>query len=168
MTRSVNRRSWILGCGTMLAMAWSLRGERAVAEEVFPLLSEEEVAVFRQNPLSDADVDTRSVSFTEEAGPVIQVASPRGSTLKSPVNFDVRIKPKNGVAVAMSSLKVEYKLGPFWTDITSRLASHGAVVGTRLKARGAQLPKGKHLIRLTILDVKGQRTRALAAFVVVG
>ncbi len=168
MTYSVNRRVWVAGWGAALALAWTQGGGHAFADEAFVLLTDEEMDLFRQNPLLDDGADTRALSFSENAGPMIQVASPTGSTLKSPVNFDVRIKPKGGVAVAMSSLKVEYKLGPFWTDITSRLAGHGAVVGTRLKANGAKLPKGKHKVQLTVLDVNGRRTRAVAAFAVVG
>jgi hypothetical protein len=168
MTFSVNRRGLVAGCGAAVALAWSQGGVRAFADEAFLLLTDEEMELFKQKPLQDDDVDTRALSFAESAGPIIQVASPTGSTLKSPVNFDVRIKPKNGVPVAMSSLKVEYKLGPFWTDITGRLAGHGSVIGTRLKANGAKLPKGKHKVQLTVLDVDGRRTRAVAAFAVVG
>lgn len=168
MTISLSRRSWIVWCGAAFAFAWTQRGEPVAAEETFLLLTDEELGVFEQNPIADDGAETRALSFAENAGPIIQVSSPTGSTLKSPVNFDVRIKPKNGVPVAMSSLKVEYKLGPFWTDITSRLAGHGSVVGTRLKARGAKLPKGKHRVQVTVLDVKGRRTRAVAAFAVVG
>lgn len=168
MTFSVNRRIWVAGGGAALALALTRGGGQAFADETFSLLTDEEMDLFRQNPLSDNEVDTRALSFAENAGPIIQMASPTGSTLKSPVSFDVRIKPKGGVPVAMSSLKVEYKLGPFWTDITGRLAGHGSVVGTRLKAKGAKLPLGKHKVQLTILDVNGRRTRAVATFAVVG
>lgn len=167
MTISINRRSWIAWCGAALAVAWTQRGEPALADKTFSLLTDDEVGVFEKDPLPDDGAETRGLSFAENAGPIIQVSSPTGSTLKSPVNFDVRIKPKGGVAVAMSSLKVEYKLGPFWTDITGRLAGHGSVVGTRLKARGAKLPIGNHRVQLTVLDVNGRRTRAVAAFTVV-
>ena len=168
MTYSVNRRSCIAGGAAAFALALALGVEQSYADDTFLLLTDEETNIFTKNPIADDGLDTRGLSYAEKAGPIIQVASPKGSTLKSPVNFDVRIKPKDGVAVAMSSLKVEYKLGPFWTDITGRLAGHGTVVGTRLKARGAKLPKGKHQVRLTVLDVDGRRTRAVAAFAVVG
>lgn len=168
MTFSVTRRSWVAGCSAAIALALTRPGGQAFADEMFSLLTDEELDLFRKNPLSDDESDTRALTFAENAGPIIQMASPTGLTLKSPVSFDVRIKPKDGVPVAMSSLKVEYKLGPFWTDITGRLAGHGSVVGTRLKAKGAKLPLGKHKVQLTILDVDGRRTRAVATFAVIG
>jgi hypothetical protein len=134
----------------------------------FSLLTEEETIAYKQYPIADDEgSDTRSLKLTVNDGPTIEVASPSGFTLRSPVNFDIRIKPRGAVPVSMSSLKIEYRLGPIWTDITARLAGHGAVIGTQLKARGADLPVGNHRVRLTVLDTAGKKTSAVLSFAVV-
>lgn len=135
--------------------------------ETFALLTETELEMFeRHSTTDDAAAKTRNLKLAINDGPSILVASPSGFQLKSPVNFDVRIKPKDGVPVVMSTLKVEYRLGLIWANITGRLLGHGSVIGTQLKANGAELPNGKHKVRLTVSDADGRKTRVEVSFAV--
>ena len=135
--------------------------------DTFALLTETEHEMFERHPAADGDAAiSRNLKLTVNDGPSILVASPSGFQLKSPVNFDVRIKPKNGVPVVMSTFKVEYRLGLIWANITGRLLGHGSVIGTQLKANGAELPNGKHKVRITVSDADGRKTRVEVSFAV--
>ena len=159
----LNQRS-----GTMIALflAGSMVSFPAQSEETFQLLNEQELQMRIENPETDEANSTRALSLLKNNGPTIRVASPKGYSLKSPVNFDIQIKPRGGVAVKMASLKIEYKIGGFWANITRRIAGRASIKGSRLRARGAKLPTGKHSVRLSIKDAKGRITTALVTFAV--
>ncbi|WP_146345528.1 hypothetical protein [Falsiphaeobacter marinintestinus] len=151
-----------------LALAFSLGSAPALAGANFPLLTPDETTAYMNAPQPDDDLaEDRAIAMVRADGPGIRVAAPSGFKLRSPVNFDIRIQPKDGIPVVMSSLKIEYRLGPIWTDVTGRLAGHGSVIGTQLKANGADLPLGKHQIRLTVTDSENRKTQAVVKFAVV-
>ena len=58
----------------------------------------------------------------------------------------------------MSTLTLEYDLGFFWKDITSRLADHAEITENRIISRGAELPAGDHHLRMSISDLAGKTT----------
>ena len=134
------------------------------AQETFSLLNDAELAFRKLLNRSEKTPITRSISILKSGGPRIKVSSPRGFSLRSPVNFDIRIRPRGGVAVKMSTLKIEYKLGGFWANVTNRITRRAKIRGTTLRARGVKLPTGKHIVRLSIMDVRGRRTSALVTF----
>lgn len=138
-----------------------------LAADSFSLLTDDETAAFETFEASGQEFATRSLTLAANAGPKIAVSAPTGFTLKSPVNFDININPKDGIPVAMNTLRVEYRIGPLWTDVTRRLAGHGSVSGTRLLANGADLPKGKHQIRVTVQDQQKRVTQIVVKFSVV-
>ncbi len=152
----------IIGAG--LLISGTLGSVSANAQETFSLLNDTELAFRKLLNLSDQAPKTRSISILKSGGPSIKVSSPRGFSLKSPVNFDIRIKPRGGVAVKMSTLKIEYKLGSVWANVTSRITRRARIRGSTLRARGVKLPSGNHTVRLTIRDIKSRRTSALVTF----
>jgi len=110
---------------------------------------------------------TRSIALRRADGPGIDVTSPSGFALRSPIDFDVRFRPRDGVDVDMGSIRIDYRLGPIWANVTNRLARHASVTQNRLQATGAELPAGDHLIRLRIRDARQRETLALISFTVV-
>jgi len=130
----------------------------------FALLTEAEVIKRESLPLS-AD---RAILVKSSDGPAIKVNAPQGFSLNSPVDFDIRVEPRNGVAVDMASITIEYKLGPAWVNLTRRVMKHASIQGTRLYARGADLPPGPHALRVSIRDMNQRLTRATVKFTVKG
>ncbi len=111
--------------------------------------------------------ETRSIALRRAEGPGIDVSSPSGFALRSPIDFDVRFRPRDGVDVDMGSIRIDYRLGPIWANVTNRLARHASITQNRLQATGAELPAGDHLIRLRVRDARQRETLALISFTVV-
>lgn len=126
----------------------------------FYLLTPAEAAQFAALP----DINTRGLRVTRSDGPDIRFASPNGDTLTSPVNIDVSLAARDGVAVDMKSILIEYKIGPAWINVTGRIMKQASVKGTRLYARGADLPSGRHMMRLTVNDSQARTTQAVVSF----
>jgi len=136
-------------------------GIPALAQDSFALLTPEETATWVS--FSQA---TRGISLIRSDGPKIKVNAPSGFALASPVTFDIEILPRDGVAPEISTLKIEYSLGPVWTDVTKRIRKHATMSGSRFQAPGAELPAGKHRLRLSIADAQGRVTAADIQFTV--
>lgn len=130
----------------------------------FDLLTEAEVIRRQSLP----GTPERAISVKTADGPAIRVAAPQGFALVSPVDFDIRVEPRDGVAVDMASITIEYRLGPAWVNLTRRVMKHASVRGTRLTARGADLPAGSHALRVSVRDVDRRLTRAMVKFTVKG
>jgi hypothetical protein len=133
------------------------------AEDSFALLTPENL--FDREHSATAEV-TRSMSLIANSGPQIRVAAPNGFALTSPVDFDIRIEPRDNVPVAMQSLRIDYRIGPLWKDVTARVARHGRISGNRLQATGAELPSGRHTLRLTVSDAEARETVAIVKIAV--
>ena len=159
-------RTPILVLCTILAIAGGVAGWMYSAGwfagqgGTFALLNDRELEQYRQNPPQAY----RELIVTKTSGPTISVASPSGFALKSPVDFDIRVKPRGGVAVDMGSLRIEYKLGPIWVNLTRRVMREARINGLRFSARGAELPPGNHALRLTVRDTLQRTTQALVKF----
>ncbi len=138
--------------------AWTLYGDRSDAG--FALLNDDEIARYLANPPQK----TRSLMVTKSSGPLIKVTSPSGFALSSPVDFDIRVEPRGGVDVDMKSLRIEYKLGPIWVNLTRRVMREAKIKGLRFSARGAELPAGNHSLRLTVRDKDARTTQAMVNF----
>jgi len=162
-------RSWIfliVGAGAAIALA-------AVAmqpnqPEQFALLTQGETSA-KAAALDDQGDDgqlTRSMRVTSSSGPAIKVSAPSGYALSSPVDFDIRIEPRNGVKVDMKSIRIEYKIGPTWINVTRRIMKYANIKGSRLYAKGAELPAGKHAMRVSVRDANAQVTKATVSFTV--
>ena len=103
----------------VLAAACATVGALALrpAPPRFALLTEAEVIRRETLPASTE----RSISVKSSNGPAIRVNAPQGFSLVSPVDFDIRVEPRDGVAVDMASITIEYKLGPAWVNLTRRV-----------------------------------------------
>ena len=149
----------------LVAGAMTLPATPAMSGETFALLTDGEARLTRLGG-AERPARTRALEPVKHDGPEIRIHAPRGFDLDSPVDFDVEIVPKDGVEPDMASLKIEYRIGPFWTDVTDRLRQNARMSGMRMLAPGAQLPEGDHLLRLTIGDREGRITVARLSFTV--
>lgn len=111
---------------------------------------------------------TRRLTTVTADGPDLLIHAPQGSTIAPPVTFDVEFRGRDGVAPVMGSLRIDYDMGLFWQDVTQRLLSHATVEGTRLRAAGARLPPGRHVLRIAIMDKSRRRTVSVLDLTVAG
>lgn len=148
----LTRRTLLSGFLASSAITAAVPVAQAARRPGFPLLTPEEAATRRAEPL------TRGLRAVKNDGPGIQVAAPQGDRLTSPINFDVTFTPRNGATPDLRSLRIEYKFGPFWKDITAPVLQAARIQGTRLRAAGAELPEGRHVIRMRIKDSMGRET----------
>lgn len=151
------------------AAAWYLsKSQTAPASQIAPvsqtfaLLSPADLAALKDAP--EPPPPNRGLDITKTDGPLIRVASPSGATLASPVNFDIQIEPNGGVPVDMSSIRIEYKIGPVWVNVTRTIMKYATIKGSRLSAKGAELPAGSHLLRVSVADNNARQTRATVRF----
>lgn len=159
-------RSAIIVVGTTAAIAvgaavWIATTNFDHRQADYALLTPDETAQW-----AGAQEAVRGLSLTQANGPAIKVNAPAGFSLVSPVSFDIEVQPRDGVAPDMNSLKIEYYLNPLWINVTRRIMAQAKMTGTHMKATGAELPVGKHLMRLTIKDARGRVTSADLDFVV--
>lgn len=143
-------------------MYWGLLAPNA-RQSSFALLDADQVSRHQLDAAVDQGKE-RALSVTIKDGPSINVSAPSGDNLSSTVDFEILLRPKDGFAVDMDSLKIEYKLGPAWVNLTRRIMKQASVSGTRFSARGAELPPGNHSLRLSVQDINGRNTEARVSF----
>lgn len=163
---AVSRTSlrWVaIGLAVVAIAAAGWRYQSNLSKQAFYLLTPAEVA---ERAGFEEDPSTRGFKLTRAEGPKISFASPNRDVLASPVNIDVNISPRDGVPVDMKSIRIDYKMGPGWINVTRRIMKHASVSGSRLYAKSAELPAGRHTMRLTINDSSKRQTQALVSFVV--
>ena len=130
--------------------------------EGYTLLTAEEYAERTERP------PTRSIKRLASEGPEIIVHAPeKAQSLFSPLDFDLEFRAREAEP-DFTTLKVEYDLGFFWKDVTSRMADHAEISDNRLVSRGAELPEGDHHLRLSISDTAGKTTATEFAFTIAG
>lgn len=134
---------------------------QAAAKTVgFDLLTPGEVALRRDR------APARDLIALQNDGPEIRSYAPQGFGRASPVYFDVEILLRNGVAVDLASIKIAYRFGPIWTDVTGQLRNNAQMNGLCLLVLGAKLRSGRHTLCLTITDRDGRITEARLSFTV--
>jgi hypothetical protein len=106
---------------------------------------------------------SRSRSFAPESGPRIVMQSPQVQKTsdgylietETPTDFLIRFE-ETGAPVDMDSLKVEARKGIFSKSLTATLRPY--VRGTMLQAERVQIPRGRFLITMEIVDRNGAKT----------
>lgn len=155
----------LMFCGALAAGAyWMWGNDTSNAGLTFALLSPDEIGEMDPAEPATQAQKQRALKVTNASGPGITVAAPAGFMLTSPVDFDIRLEPRDGVAVDMKSLRIDYRLGPVWVNLTGRIMKEATIKGSRLMARGAELPPGNHILRLTAQDAQLRTTRATVTF----
>jgi hypothetical protein len=91
-------------------------------------------------------------------GPVITVVNPDAkSTVKAPVDIDVRFEPGPDAKILLDTLRIRY--GLIGLDVTDRIRKAATVTEQGIRAPGANLPSGSHSMTVEIADSSGRRTK---------
>lgn len=92
------------------------------------------------------------IGAESDLGPKIEVLKPtNGGSAPPPVEVDIKFVPKMS-PVDPSSLKV-HVVKFINIDITDRVRAHASAEGIHVP--GAQIPSGKHTVRISIADKDG-------------
>jgi hypothetical protein len=124
------------------------------AGEVLTLITPEEAMLADVESIEDKTTFNVGREITlPDTGPVIEVISPKdGGVYKAPLPIELKFIPKEGTEVDPNGLKVEY-LKFITIDITDRVKPYADPTGIHVEK--ADLPLGKHTIRVTIPDSEG-------------
>jgi hypothetical protein len=163
-----------------------LGGLSFATQYVYADSSEQEgFVLFTQEDIADWQKENADMGITEEIpdvppedkfmqvenAPSIIVIQPGAAgegveELLSPIDFIMTFEPQGEAKIDLDSLKVQYKfLG--WKDVTKRILKHAEISEEGLQALGADIPKGKHKMRLVIRDTMGREARARITFRVI-
>ena len=97
--------------------------------------------------------------------PLISILKPGevGELINSPIDFILTFEAQDDAEIDLDSIKIEYKRG-FWFDVTERILENAVIEMTGITAIGAEIPDGKHKMRLEVRDTKGRKARAKISF----
>jgi len=97
-------------------------------------------------------------------GPFIVLNSPKnGGRYPKPIKIDILFIPRDDTAIDLSTFKVIY-VKVFDINITKRLKKHTTDNGIQIPE--AELPSGKHKLKILLADTKGHMSTQKLAFVV--
>ncbi len=102
----------------------------------------------------------------EEAGqgPFIILNSPKNEgRYPKPIKIDILFIPRDDAAIDLSTLKVIY-VKIFNIDITARVKKHATDKGIQIPE--AELPSGKHKLKILLADTEGHLSTQNLVFVV--
>lgn len=125
----------------------------AADDEGFWLITPEEAAMAAARKIPDRDLN--QIGAESGLGPKIDVLKPTdGGSMPSPVEVDVKFTPKIS-PVDLPSMKVTL-IKLINVDITGRVLPYASEGGIYIPS--AQLPSGKHTVRVSIADHDGLRS----------
>ena len=105
---------------------------------------------------SPADLSMVTRGLTR--GPVVEQVTPDPDStapVKSPLPLKIKFQTRNNVPIDKDSVKLTYVRTP-GVDLTSRIKAHIGDDGIEMKA--AEVPPGKHVIRIELKDQQGRST----------
>jgi len=95
--------------------------------------------------------------------PLIEVLAPRlGAPISSPSNIELLFQSTATSVVRPETFKVLY--GRLRIDITQRLVNAAKVTPQGITVKEASLPKGSHLLQLSVEDTEGRRGQKTIEF----
>lgn len=148
-----------IGCGLLLVPGQLLAGN----DKGFWMVTPEEAAMAPVKEIPGRDLS--QVGAESNLGPKIEVLKPSdGGIAPSPVEVKVKFTPKLS-PVDPTSLKVSV-IKFIDVDITDRVLAYASASGIHVPA--AQLPSGKHTVRISIADYDGLRSAKDVTFEIVG
>ena len=130
----------------------------ALPAHALTLISEDEA----RRPASTELVDLGLRGVTR--GPTVTVVSPaEAAPAKSPLALKVVFEAHGGSAIDVASVKVTYLRKPA-VDLTERLKPFITAAGIAVDQ--ADVPTGRHLVRIDVTDAQGRRTSSFVKFAV--
>jgi hypothetical protein len=130
------------------------------AQKKVPVLITEKEAAMPEKPDTSAAV----LEMEKTKGPLIRVNSPKnGEIYPRPVKVDLEFVSQENSTIDVKTLKVVYvKL--IEIDITDRIAPYATEKGIFIPE--ADIPKGKHKIKIMVADAGGNRSSQELIFMV--
>ncbi|KIL98447.1 hypothetical protein CCC_03730 [Paramagnetospirillum magnetotacticum MS-1] len=107
------------------------------------LITEAEAAL----PAAAGGVTLRGIT----RGPTVKLVNP--AETKSPFDLKVKFEPHGGAAIEPGSIKVVYLKSPI-VDITDRVKPFVSLTGIDMAK--AEIPAGRHSIRIDVKDSEGR------------
>lgn len=103
----------------------------------------------------DVSLTTRGLT----RGPLVEQVTPDpdAAPVKSPLPLKIKFQTRNNVPIDKESVKLTYVRTPS-VDLTSRIKAHIGDDG--IDMRQAQVPPGKHVIRIELKDQQGRSSSA--------
>jgi hypothetical protein len=141
-------RSMIFGCGVL---ALALGGQPASAGTV--LIKSEEAALPSPPTTTSVALVTRGITRK----PNVILASPEAS-VSSPFNLQLRFQAHGGSHIEPNSFHMIYLKSPN-VDLTDRVKPY--VTADGVQVTGAEVPPGKHMIKVTITDTDNREGSAV-------
>jgi hypothetical protein len=105
---------------------------------------------------SPADLSMVTRGLTR--GPVVEQVTPDPDStapVKSPLPLKIKFQTRNNVPIDKDSVKLTYVRTP-GVDLTNRIKAYVGDDGIEMKA--AEVPPGKHVIRIELKDQQGRST----------
>ncbi len=106
--------------------------------------------------------------FATSSGKITQLASngPRVSILSPKLNGDVSgtiaikaaFNALSDAKVNKDSVRIKYKMPVGWFDVTERVKAQAQITANGINAKPMAMPKGNHLIRISVSDTKGRES----------
>ena len=126
------------------------------------LITKKEAAL--ANAPEDPKIASKLLEEKVERGPIIVLNSPKNEgRYPKPIKIDILFIPRDAVDIDLSTLKVIY-VKIFDIDITARVKKHSTNTGIQIPE--AELPSGKHKLKILLADTKGQMSTQKLVFVV--
>ena len=143
-------------------------------KEDFVLVSQDDFEVWtKENQGLQMDEEEPEFSFEDkftlvENAPIITILQPgavaeEGEELRSPIDFIMKFEPQGEATIDLDSIRVHYRFFG-WRDITDKILEHAEIAEEGIRALKAEIPKGKHKMRLKVKDNLGREARAVMVF----
>jgi hypothetical protein len=112
---------------------------------------------------SPADVSLTTRGLTR--GPLVEQVTPDpdAAPVKSPLPLKIKFQTRNNVPIDKNSVKLTYVRTPS-VDLTSRIKAHIGEDGIDMSQ--AEVPPGKHVIRIDLKDQQGRSSTSTIKFTV--
>ncbi len=75
----------------------------------------------------------------------------------------MKFEPQGEATIDLDSIRVHYRFFG-WRDITDKILEHAEITEEGIRALKAEIPKGKHKMRLKVKDSLGREARAVIVF----
>lgn len=120
------------------------------------LVTEKEFKSFGANEFASS---SGSVSQLSSNGPKVSVISPKlDGDLTGSIAIKAAFAAAKDAKVNTDSVRIKYKMPVGWFDVTERVKAQAQLNANGISAKPMSLPKGKHLIRISVSDTKGRES----------
>lgn len=131
----------------------------------FELISAQQYQKLQQSAASEQQIERLEKSLDLNASaPRIELLQPdiEADALSSPFEIELRSTPSTGANIDLGSLKITYG----WFNITDKIMQNAEVTESGILAKDAEIPAGRHTIKVEIKDSLNRKARRKFSFTV--